>query len=132
MKIPAEIQKPLMVAAGVGAGVLVLAWLAKRGASAVLDVNAGTPYAGAGIVGTLGNGVDALSGRTLSSAGSSLGTWFFDATHPDEKYLFMTPAQVQADAALRRYGVQTALQGQGVMGAVGAALYNWWAGAPEK
>jgi hypothetical protein len=39
-------------------------------------------YQDAGIIGTLGAATDIMSGGTLSTAGESLGGWFYDLTHP--------------------------------------------------
>jgi len=54
---------------------------AKAAASAVVNVNQGTPYEGTGVIGTLGNATDALSGRQLSRFGSYLGGLVYDLTH---------------------------------------------------
>jgi hypothetical protein len=41
----------------------------------------GTPYAGAGVLGTMGAAANAASGGVLQSWGESLGGWFYDVTH---------------------------------------------------
>lgn len=75
--IPAAAQKPLMVAAGVVAGGLLLVYLAKRAKTAVLEVNAGTPYYGAGVLGTLGNFTNNALGNAPQSAGESVSDWLW-------------------------------------------------------
>lgn len=84
----------LAVAAVVGAVVLYMAYKAVTGiaskaastAGGVLTGNnaltAGTPYAGAGVAGTLGAGANAVSGGTLSDIGTWLGGKIYDLTHP--------------------------------------------------
>jgi hypothetical protein len=47
-------------------------------ANAVNNVNAGTPYEGAGVVGTLGNGANQLSGGALQSVGEWIGGTLYD------------------------------------------------------
>jgi hypothetical protein len=53
---------------------------AKKAADAVANINEGTPYEGAGVVGTLGHAADAVSGGNLSKWGEWLGgkldDWF--------------------------------------------------------
>jgi hypothetical protein len=41
----------------------------------------GTPYEGAGVLGTLGAAANTASGGVLQSWGESLGGWFYDVTH---------------------------------------------------
>jgi len=87
MKLPAGTQG-YIVLAGLGiVGVLVAYWIVKRtvsdAATAVADVNKGTPYDGTGVVGTLGHGFDAASGGTLSGIGSWIGGKLYDLTHND-------------------------------------------------
>lgn len=50
----------------------------KSTAHAVNTINEGTAYDGFGVVGTLGHGVDAISGGTFSSAGEWLGGKLYD------------------------------------------------------
>lgn len=77
MKAPA-INEPVGIAILAVTGI-VLYFVIKRqltaAATAVANVNAGTPYAGAGVVGTLGNVTNQLSGGFLSDAGDQLGSW---------------------------------------------------------
>lgn len=47
----------------------------------ILDINKGTPYQGAGPVGTAANIMNQVSGGTLAAAGSWLGTKLYDWTH---------------------------------------------------
>lgn len=56
---------------------------AKDAASAVADINQGTPYANSGVVGTVGHGFDAASGGVLSDIGGWIGGKLYDATHSD-------------------------------------------------
>lgn len=42
---------------------------------------AGTPYEGAGVLGTLGGTVNAASGGVLQSWSESLGGWLYDVMH---------------------------------------------------
>lgn len=64
---------------GVGGLVVWLLWnKAKAAGQAVLNVNQGTPYAGAGVVGTLGNLTNQASGGVLSSLGEAIGGKLFD------------------------------------------------------
>jgi hypothetical protein len=70
MKAPAALQSKegQLLALGI-VGALVLYWLVKK----LTDFNKGTPYAGTGAVGTLGNVTDQLSGGTLSAFGQWIG-----------------------------------------------------------
>jgi hypothetical protein len=72
--------------AGVIAALYFLGSAAKKAvtdaAAAVGNVNKGTPYEGAGIVGTLGHATDAVTGNALSDFGSWLGGKAYDLTHP--------------------------------------------------
>ena len=57
-----------------------VASVGESAANAVNNVNAGTPYAGAGVVGTLGNATNALSGGVLEQIGNTIGGWLADVT----------------------------------------------------
>lgn len=46
-------------------------------------LTAGTPYAGAGLAGTLGAAANAASGGSLQSIGEALGSWVFDVFHTE-------------------------------------------------
>jgi hypothetical protein len=90
MKIPAlsGSGEGYAVLLGVGAIVFVGLFLflkkqAADAAAAIADVNKGTPYAGTGAVGTLGNAADQLSGGWLSDQGSQLGSWLYDVLNPN-------------------------------------------------
>lgn len=79
---------PAGYAIAIGAGGLLIYLLYKglakgaaAAANAVSNVNAGTPYAGAGVVGTVGNATNSLSGGVLAQFGSGLGNWLYDLTH---------------------------------------------------
>lgn len=52
------------------------------GVKAVADVNKDTAYEGAGVVGTLGNVSNQVSGGFFERVGSSIGGAIYDATHP--------------------------------------------------
>lgn len=45
-------------------------------------ITAGTPYAGAGVVGTLGAATNAASGGVLSNVGGALGDWLYNTFNP--------------------------------------------------
>jgi hypothetical protein len=71
-------------ALAIGAGGLVVYLLWNKVAAAgkaALNVNKGTPYAGAGVVGTLGNVTNQVSGGVLSSLGDWIGGKAYDWTH---------------------------------------------------
>jgi hypothetical protein len=93
-------SKPAMIAAGVAVAALAVYFIGKAtikgvgnaagaAADAVGNINEGTPYEGFGILGTIANGIDALSGRALSTVGEhpergsfSLGSWLYDVFNP--------------------------------------------------
>jgi len=93
--------QPLQFAIGVGIVAAVGYFLVKRAgaAAAAAAANAareagglvtgnnaltlGTPYAGAGVVGTVAAAANAASGGTLRSIGEALGGWVYDVTHRD-------------------------------------------------
>lgn len=54
-------------------------------ASAVANINEGTPYDGAGVVGTLGNAANALSGGLLARLGGWIGRGLYDVTHKEPR-----------------------------------------------
>ena len=62
---------------GVVFGFIVIGSLFK---SRLLAINEGTPFEGAGILGTLGNVTDQASGGNLSAIGSRIGLFFSDLT----------------------------------------------------
>lgn len=71
-------------ALAIGAGGLVLYFLWDKltaAGKAVANVNKGTPYAGAGPVGTLGNLTNQASGGTLASLGEWIGGGLYSITH---------------------------------------------------
>jgi hypothetical protein len=71
-------------ALAIGAGGLVLYFLWDKltaAGKAALNVNQGTPYAGAGVVGTLGNATDQVSGGVLSTLGGWIGGSVYDLVH---------------------------------------------------
>ena len=87
MKIPKQIAglptKYYVIGAAVAAVGGVLYYIVYK----IMNPNAGTPYAGTGAVGTLGNVFDQLSGGALSAAGSAIGTTLYDWTHDNEQGL---------------------------------------------
>lgn len=115
-KLPAGAGQGVGIAIVIGAGALAVYWLTKQAASAVSDVNKGTPYEGGGLLGTLGNGLDALSGRTLSTAGGSLGSWLYDVSHPWE-------GMTQKEIAAAKQARATAVRAQAA--ATGNPLAAW-------
>ena len=79
-------QDALLIGVGALAFVGLFLFLKKQGAAAVAavaNVNAGTPYAGSGAVGTLGNAANSVSGGVLADLGSWLGGAVYSATHSD-------------------------------------------------
>ena len=68
------------------AGATQAAGAAASAAGGVLSGNnsltQGTPYQGAGILGTLGAATNTVSGGALQSAGESLGDWLYDTFNP--------------------------------------------------
>jgi hypothetical protein len=82
MKIPPQ---AMVIGVGALAVVGVLWYFRKQAAAAVqavADVNKGTPYEGAGVVGTAGNIANQVSGGVLADIGSWLGGKVYDITHP--------------------------------------------------
>lgn len=69
----------ILIGAGIVIGVGILA-RAAGGATvdAIAGVNEGTPFEGAGVVGTLGNAANTVSGGVLADIGSSIGLFFSD------------------------------------------------------
>jgi hypothetical protein len=99
MKIPAlsGSGEGYAVLLGVGAVVFVGLFLflksqAKQAAAAIADVNKGTAYEGTGVVGTLGNAANQVSGGVLADAGTSLGGWLYEFMNP-------TPPAASTNAA---------------------------------
>lgn len=89
-------DKQFFIVGGVLVGGLTLLWLAgKKAVVAAADTGAGivtgnnaitkgTPYEGAGVLGTLGSAVNQASGGTLQSIGEKIGGTLYDWMHPDE------------------------------------------------
>lgn len=91
MKLPAGAGQGVGFAIAIGAGALAIWWLLSKGGKvagqavdAVSNINAGTAYEGAGVVGTLGHATDAVSGGALSDLGSWIGTGLYDLFHNDD------------------------------------------------
>jgi hypothetical protein len=87
-------SQPIQFAIGVAIVGVVGYFLVKRAAGVaaatavgvVAGDNAltqGTPYQGAGVLGTLGAAANAASGGHLRSIGESLGGWVYDLTHSE-------------------------------------------------
>ena len=84
MKLP---DNAIVIGVGALAVVGLILFFRKQAAAAiqaVADVNKGTPYEGAGVVGTLGNAANQVSGGVLADFGSWLGGKVYDITHPVE------------------------------------------------
>lgn len=84
------IQLALGIAVVVGVvyfvGRKVVTDVASTGADIVSGNNAvtrGTPYEGAGILGTLGSATNTALGGVPQSIGEKIGDWLFDLTHKD-------------------------------------------------
>jgi hypothetical protein len=64
----------------VGAAIVIVGYLARQqiagAVTAVTEINEGTDFEGAGIVGVVGNVTDKASGGLLSNIGSSIGEFF--------------------------------------------------------
>ncbi len=67
-------------ALAVGGVILVIGFLARKqaaaAASAIANANAGTPFEGTGVVGTLGHATDVAGGGIFSTVGSAIGEFF--------------------------------------------------------
>jgi hypothetical protein len=75
----------LLIGVGVVAFIGLTLFLKKQAAAAanaIANVNAGTPYEGSGVVGTLGNAVNQASGGTLQTLGESIGGWVYELFNP--------------------------------------------------
>lgn len=81
-------------AIAIGAVAVGIWWLGRQAKEAVVDgvkttatavnnINQGTAYEGAGVIGTVGHGFDALSGGNLSSFGEWLGGKAYDLFNDD-------------------------------------------------
>lgn len=99
-------------AIAIGAVVIGIWWLGRQAKGAVVDgvkstatavsnINQGTPYEGAGVVGTLGHATDTISGGLFSSAGEWLGGKLYDlfgddpAVNPSGTTAPIIPAQLR-------------------------------------
>ena len=78
-----KVSSEATILIGVSAVALVVVYLVvKKTGQAVLNVNAGTPYAGAGAVGTLGNATNSILGGAPQSFGEWLSGKVADITMP--------------------------------------------------
>lgn len=86
--------QPLQFALGVAIVGVVAYFIVKRATGAAVEtavgvvtgdnaLTKGTPYQGAGVLGTLGAAANAASGGHLQSIGESLGGWIYDLTHAE-------------------------------------------------
>lgn len=106
-------KNPFVVAIAAGAAVAVLAYVLKQYGKAAAEaaggvvsgnnaITRGTPYAGAGVAGTVGAATNAASGGVLQRAGESLGGWLYgvfgDTYDPNAK----TPPFVRQPQILRQ------------------------------
>lgn len=89
MKFPTLSASAQGYAVLIGAGTIAVIVLfsyfrkqAKDAADALGDINEGTPYAGAGVVGTIGNVTDQASGGVLSGIGEWIGGKLADIFQP--------------------------------------------------
>lgn len=84
----------LLVVVGV-LGFIGLTLFLKKQAAAALNglehFNDGTPYAGAGVVGSLGNVTNQLSGGFLADEGENLGAWLYSIFGQDYNPNASTP-----------------------------------------
>lgn len=89
--IPAALAKvdPIKLAVGAVIVIGVVYFLGRKTvkdtrdyvADTVSSINEGTPYEGTGVVGTLGHGVNVLTGNWLDDFGSWIGGSIYDMTH---------------------------------------------------
>ncbi len=91
-----KIEPVLQYAIAAGVVALAVVYLGKRAAAAAGEVASGaggifsgnnsltdgTPYAGAGIVGTAGAATNEILGGVPQPIGEAIGGWFYDLTHP--------------------------------------------------
>ena len=93
MKFDKLLENPVALAIGASIIVGVLYLVGRKAIGEAVDAAAGivsgnnaltkgTPYAGAGLPGTVGAIVNDASGGLFQSIGESLGSWIFDVTHP--------------------------------------------------
>jgi len=75
-------NKNLQTILAIGGVIAVLGFLARKQAvaavEAIASVNEGTPFEGAGVIGTAGNVANRASGGLLARAGSAIGLFFSD------------------------------------------------------
>lgn len=71
-------QQILLIIGGVVFVGFLLRNQAAAAVEAVANVNEGTPFEGAGVVGTLGNAANTASGGLLADIGSGIGLFFSD------------------------------------------------------
>lgn len=76
-------SRAVVIVAGVAVGALVVYLIGRKVASAVTNINRGTPYQGGGVIGTLGNVTNQASGGLLADFGGWLGGKIFDLTHSE-------------------------------------------------
>jgi hypothetical protein len=88
------LDNPIQLALGIAVVIGVVYYVGRKvvtdvastGASIVSGDNAitrGTPYQGAGILGTLGSAANTALGGVPQSVGERLGDWLFELTHKD-------------------------------------------------
>lgn len=129
MNIPAGMQKPLGVALAVGAGALLVYWFGRRAFDAVADINKGTPYEGAGVIGTLGNVTNAASGGALAEWGSAVGIGAYEYLNSERDALALASTPQEREAvkkAIAAQRAQTAAVLSGTMAGPVYQLWNWW------
>lgn len=79
LALPKGPQAWLLLVGVAGVGIYLIYRSVKGAATAVSNINQGTPYQGAGVVGTLGNLTNQASGGTLATLGSWLGGKLYSA-----------------------------------------------------
>ncbi len=86
-----RISKNAQTVLAIGGVVIVLGFLVTKkfgaGVDAIQNVNVGTPFEGAGVVGVVGNITNVASGGILAAIGSGLGEFFsglFDTRTVDD------------------------------------------------
>jgi hypothetical protein len=75
----------LLIGVGVVGFIVLASYLKAQAAAAgnaLGNINAGTPYDGFGVVGTLGNAVNQTLGGAPASIGDSVGGWLYDLFNP--------------------------------------------------
>jgi hypothetical protein len=78
-----KFQQNVVLLAG-GAAFVVVGFIGWQVYKKIRDFNKGTPYEGAGVIGTLGNATDKVLGGAPSAVGGAVGRALYDWFHPVE------------------------------------------------